>query len=182
MMKLQTKNIIIVGVGGQGIVFLTKLLALVLHQQEYEVKVSEIHGMSQRKGSVVTNIRYGEKVFAPTIELGNADYMIALETIELLRFYPYLSSDGKIFWNKCVVDIEGEQKDYIGMVNKKRVVRSIDGKIENANIVLYGIIVKYLGISKHVSYEILKKAYTKKNYHEVLDLFEQAYNSMNEEE
>ena len=79
---MQTKNIMIVGVGGQGTLLASKLLGKMLLQKGFDVKVSEVHGMSQRGGSVVTYIRYGEKVYSPVVDIGEADFIISFEQQE----------------------------------------------------------------------------------------------------
>ena len=86
----------IVGVGGQGTLLASKLLGFVLLRQGYDVKVSEVHGMSQRGGSVVTYVRYGEKVYSPVIDKGEADIIISFEKLEAARWLEYLKPDGLI--------------------------------------------------------------------------------------
>ena len=76
---METKNVMIVGVGGQGSLLASKLLGRLLVDAGYDVKVSEVHGMSQRGGSVVTYVRYGEKVYSPIIEEGEADFIVSFE-------------------------------------------------------------------------------------------------------
>ena len=85
-----TKNIMIVGVGGQGSLLASKLLGRLLMNQGNDVKVSEVHGMSQRGGSVVTYVRYGEKVYSPIIDKGQADFIISFEKLEAARWLNYL--------------------------------------------------------------------------------------------
>ena len=94
-----TKSILLVGVGGQGTILASKLLTIGLMESGYDVKMSEIHGMSQRGGSVSSQIRYGEKVYSPVIELGGADLMVSFEQMEALRWLEYLRPDGKIIVN-----------------------------------------------------------------------------------
>ena len=79
---METKNIMIVGVGGQGTLLASKLLGRILLENGYDVKVSEVHGMSQRGGSVVTYVRYGEKVYSPIIDKGEADFVLSFELLE----------------------------------------------------------------------------------------------------
>ncbi len=93
---MTTKNIMIVGVGGQGSVLASKLLGHLLTSQGYDVKVSEVHGMSQRGGSVVTYVRYGDKVYSPVIDKGQADFIVSFELLEAARWIEYLSPDGQI--------------------------------------------------------------------------------------
>ena len=96
---MDTKNIMIVGVGGQGSVLASKLLGVLLVSEGYDVKVSEVHGMSQRGGSVVTYVRYGEKVASPVIDKGEADFIVSFEILEAARWLPYLKKDGRIVTN-----------------------------------------------------------------------------------
>ena len=98
-MSNSVKNIMIVGVGGQGTLLASKLLGYVLMQQGYDVKVSEVHGMSQRGGSVVTYVRYGEKVYSPVIDKGEADVIISFEQLEAARWVEFLKKDGVIITN-----------------------------------------------------------------------------------
>ncbi len=101
---METKNIMIVGVGGQGSLLASKLLGHLLLAQGYDVKVSEVHGMSQRGGSVVTYVRYGERVYSPVIDLGEADYIVSFEILEAARWLPYLRKGGQIVTNTQQID------------------------------------------------------------------------------
>lgn len=96
---MATKNIMIVGVGGQGTLLASKLLGYVLLSQGYDVKVSEVHGMSQRGGSVVTYVRFGEKVYSPVIDKGEADIIISFEKLEAARWLEYLKPGGQMIVN-----------------------------------------------------------------------------------
>lgn len=96
---MATMNIMIVGVGGQGTLLASKLLGQVLLNQGYDVKVSEVHGMSQRGGSVVTYVRFGEKVYSPVIDRGEADIIISFEKLEAARWLEYLRPGGQIITN-----------------------------------------------------------------------------------
>ena len=98
-MSNSVKNIMIVGVGGQGTLLASKMLGYVLLKQGYDVKVSEVHGMSQRGGSVVTYVRYGEKVYSPVIDKGEADVIISFEQLEAARWVEFLKKDGVIITN-----------------------------------------------------------------------------------
>ena len=101
---METKNIMIVGVGGQGSLLASKLLGHLLMGQGYDVKVSEVHGMSQRGGSVVTYVRYGDKVASPVIDKGEADYIVSFELLEAARWLSYLKPDGKIVTSTQQID------------------------------------------------------------------------------
>ncbi len=101
---METKNVMIVGVGGQGSLLASKLLGRLLMDQGYDVKVSEVHGMSQRGGSVVTYVRYGDKVYSPVIDKGQADYIISFELLEASRWAEYLREGGRIIVNDQQID------------------------------------------------------------------------------
>ena len=96
---MKTKNIMIVGVGGQGSLLASKLLGRLLLTRGYDIKVSEVHGMSQRGGSVVTYVRFGDKVYSPVIDKGQADYIVSFELLEAARWTEYLKPGGKIIVN-----------------------------------------------------------------------------------
>lgn len=99
-----TKNIMIVGVGGQGSLLASKLLGHLLLTEGYDVKVSEVHGMSQRGGSVVTYVRFGEKVYSPVIDKGECDFIVSFEKLEAARYVDYLKTDGRIVVNTQEID------------------------------------------------------------------------------
>ena len=96
---METKNIMIVGVGGQGTLLASKLLGRLLLTRNYDIKVSEVHGMSQRGGSVVTYVRYGDKVYSPIIDKGEADFILSFELLEAARAAEYLRPGGTIITN-----------------------------------------------------------------------------------
>ena len=96
---METKNVMIVGVGGQGSLLASKLLGRLLLNKNYDVKVSEVHGMSQRGGSVVTYVRFGDKVYSPVIDKGQADFIVSFELLEAARWTEYLKPGGKIIAN-----------------------------------------------------------------------------------
>ena len=101
---METKNLMIVGVGGQGSLLASKLIGHLLLKQGYDVKVSEVHGMSQRGGSVVTYVRYGDSVASPVIDKGEADYIVSFELLEAARWLPYLKPDGQIVTSTQRID------------------------------------------------------------------------------
>ena len=96
---METKNIMIVGVGGQGSLLASKLLGRLLLSKGYDCKVSEVHGMSQRGGSVVTYVRWGDKVYSPIIDKGQADAIVSFELLEAARYTEYVKPGGKIVVN-----------------------------------------------------------------------------------
>lgn len=103
-MNQPVRNIMIVGVGGQGSLLASKLLGHLLLNKGFDVKVSEVHGMSQRGGSVVTYVRFGEKVYSPIIDQGEADLIVSFELLEAARWLPYLKEGGQIVTNTQMID------------------------------------------------------------------------------
>lgn len=158
-----TKNIMIVGVGGQGSLLASKLLGRLLLMQGYDVKVSEVHGMSQRGGSVVTYVRYGEKVYSPIIDKGQADFIISFEKLEAARWTEYLKPGGKIIVSTQEIDpmpvIIGAASYPENLIEKMQKagadVDAIDalslaeqaGSSKAVNIVLMGRLSKYFDAS-----------------------------------
>ena len=154
------KNIMIVGVGGQGALLASKTLGQVLLDAGYDVKVSEVHGMSQRGGSVVTYVRYGDKVYSPIVDKGEADYIVSFELLEAARYTEYLKKDGQIVVNTQKIDpmpvITGAAEypeDLTGkMTSAGLKVDALDcltlaeqaGTAKSVNIVLMGRLSKYM--------------------------------------
>ena len=128
---MDTKNIMIVGVGGQGSLLASKLLGKVLLDKGYDVKVSEVHGMSQRGGSVVTYVRFGDKVYSPIIDEGECDVLISFEKLEAARYVPFMKKGGVIVTNTQEIDpmpvITG-QASYPSDILEK--VKELDLKID----------------------------------------------------
>ena len=161
-----TKNIIIAGVGGQGTLLASKLMGKVFTELGYDVKVSEVHGMSQRGGSVVTYVRFGEKVWSALIEDGEADIVLSFEQLEMARWLPALKPDGVMITNTQKMDpmsvITGVAKYPEKIIEKVREmgVNVVDvdalglatkaGSVRCVNLVLLGVCAKYLGIEKEV--------------------------------
>ena len=96
---METKSIMLVGVGGQGTILASKLLTVGLMEEGYDVKMSEIHGMSQRGGAVSSQVRYGRSVASPVIEKGGADILVSFELMEALRWLGYLKKGGRVVVN-----------------------------------------------------------------------------------
>ena len=158
---MKTKNIMIVGVGGQGSLLASKLLGRLLLEQGYDVKVSEVHGMSQRGGSVVTYVRYGDSVASPVIDHGEADFIVSFELLEAARYLPFLAKDGQIVTNTQQIDpmpvIVGAAQYPEDLVEKMRAkgakVDAMDclslaeqaGSSKAVNLVLMGRLSKYFG-------------------------------------
>ena len=99
-----TRNVLLAGVGGQGTILASTLMTIGLMRAGYDVKMSEIHGMSQRGGSVSSQIRYGDAVNSPVIEPGGADLLVAFEKMEALRWLPYLKPGGNVIVNDCQIN------------------------------------------------------------------------------
>ncbi len=159
---MNTKNIMIVGVGGQGSLLASKLLGRLLVSEGYDVKVSEVHGMSQRGGSVVTYVRFGEHVYSPVISEGEADFIVSFETLEAARNVPFLKEGGKVIVNLQKIDpmpvITGAAAypdDILTELSEKGVdIDGIDalalaeeaGSSKAVNLVLMGRLARYFDI------------------------------------
>jgi indolepyruvate ferredoxin oxidoreductase beta subunit len=159
---METKNIMIVGVGGQGSLLASKLLGYLLLKEGYDVKVSEVHGMSQRGGSVVTYVRFGDKVYSPIIDKGEADFIVSFEQMEAARYLPYLRENGRIVTNTqriepmpVITGAAAYPENLIAKLEEKgAVVDAMDcltlaeeaGSSKAVNIVLMGRLSKYFDI------------------------------------
>lgn len=157
-------NIMIVGVGGQGSLLASKLLGRIFAGEGYDVKVSEVHGMSQRGGSVVTYVRCGEKVYSPIVTKGEADFIVSFEKLEAARYAECLKKDGKIVVNSQQIDpmpvITGAAEYPADALDELRgagvAVDEIDalslaleaGSPKCVNIVLMGRLSKYFDFSE----------------------------------
>ncbi|MTI49483.1 MAG: indolepyruvate oxidoreductase subunit beta [Firmicutes bacterium] len=155
----ETKNILLVGVGGQGTVLASKVLATGLISAGYDVKMSEVHGMAQRGGSVTTQVRFGDKVYSPIIGKGQADIIVAFEKMEAERWIDYLKPEGVVVANDHAVPsvpvLIGEAeypknviedlkaKVDITVINAVEVAKEL-GNIKTQNIVMLGSLVKAL--------------------------------------
>ena len=153
---MTTKSIMIVGVGGQGSLLASRLLGNVLLAKGFDVKVSEVHGMSQRGGSVVTYVKYGEKVFSPVIEQGEADIIIAFEQLEAARWVSYLKDGGHLIVSTQKLDpmpvITGAAEYPAEIIEKLKAldieVTAVDalslaeqaGNAKASNVVLMGVV------------------------------------------
>ena len=187
-----TKNVMIVGVGGQGSLLASKLLGALLTDEGYDVKVSEVHGMSQRGGSVVTYVRYGDKVYSPVITEGEADFIVSFEKLEAARYANCLRKDGKIIVNSQSIDpmpvIIGSMEYPDGVLdelrNKGLFVDEIDafalateaGNSKSTNIVLMGRLAKYFDISYDKWIEAIKKSVKPQFVDVNIKAFELGYN------
>lgn len=159
----ETKNIMIVGVGGQGTLLTSRILGGIILTAGYDVKLSEVHGMAQRGGSVVTYVRYGEKVSEPIVEEGQADVLIAFERLEALRYAHFLKPDGALIINDqrmdpitVVTGVAEYPENIIENLSKTYKVYSIDAsaeaiKLGNARVfnnIILGLAAQHMDFAK----------------------------------
>lgn len=184
-------NIIIAGVGGQGTLLASRILGAVAISGGYDVKVSEVHGMSQRGGSVITFVKFGEKVYSPIIDIGEADIILAFEELEALRWISYLKPDGKFIVNTQNIDpmpvITGAAKypeNIISHLEKRcKNVLTIDamkyanelGNTKVANVVLIGHMAKNTDIDKKIWLDAIEKTVPQKFAELNIKAFEAGY-------
>ena len=166
-------SLLLVGVGGQGTILASKVLAEVAMQSGLDVKMSEIHGMAQRGGSVVTHVKIGSKVASPLVEKGEADIILAFEQLEALRWLEYLKPDGEVLVSRQVIEpvpvILGKAKypDNIVEEIKKVVSRvvAVDalgiaadcGNAKASNVVMMGVLAQKLDFTQEAWSEALRK-------------------------
>ncbi len=156
-------NVMIVGVGGQGTLLTSRILGKTALEAGYDVKLSEVHGMAQRGGSVVTYVRYGEKVSEPTVEEGCVDVLLAFEKLEALRYAHFLKKDGVLIVNDCRIDpmtvtigAAEYPENIMETLKKEHTVYAIDGntiaaKLGNTkvlNCVVLGLAAKHMEFEK----------------------------------
>lgn len=190
---MSNKSIMIVGVGGQGTLLASRIIGNVAIAQGYDVKMSEVHGMAQRGGSVVTYVKYGEKIKSPIVEQGSADTILAFEELEAARWLYFLKKDGTLILNTQQIDpmpvITG------ATTYPEKIVEKIDNTIENfiyldalslaqeagtikaVNVVLIGVMAKNSDIEKQIWVDALKKTVPEKFLNMNLKAFELGFNS-----
>ncbi len=181
------KNVIFAGVGGQGVILVSKILMEVAMNAGYDVKESEVHGMAQRGGSVDCHVRFGEKVYSPLIEKGTADYVISFELIEAMRKLEYLTKGGRVIVNRLRVnpapvdaglekypdDIEEWIKSNVKnsvIVDTAPVLKEI-GSARALNIVMLGVLSNYLEFSLEEWYNGIKSLVKEKFVDMNIDAF-----------
>ena len=191
-----TKSIMLVGVGGQGTILASKLLTIGLMQEGYDVKMSEIHGMSQRGGSVSSQVRYGEKVYSPVIEIGGADILVSFEKMEALRWLEYLKPEGKIVVNNYRIDSipvltgkaiykEKEIEDELNRLNAT-IINAADkakelGNAKVMNIILLGALVKSMSL-EDIDWESIIRENIKEKFVDInLQAFKKGMEMVSEE-
>ena len=186
----ETKNIMIVGVGGQGTLLTSRILGGITVENGYDVKLSEVHGMAQRGGSVVTYVRYGEKVTEPIVEEGQADVLIAFEKLEALRYAHFLKKDGVIIVNDQKIDpmpvVTGVAKYPEGIIehlSEKYKVISVDAQKEALelgnsrvfNVIILGVAAIKMDFEKEQWIEVIKKKVPPKTIDINVKAFERGY-------
>ena len=184
------KNIMIVGVGGQGTLLASRILGNLLVEKGYDVKVSEVHGMSQRGGSVVTYVKYGDKVYSPIIDKGEADIILAFERLEALRALPYLKKGGKIIVNDratmpmpVITGVAEYPEGIIESLSAVAEVKSLDalalaeeaGSVKAVNVVLIGVLAASTDIPKEEWQAVLRTTVPPKFLDVNLKAFEKGY-------
>lgn len=176
------KSVLFVGVGGQGTILASKILCSGLIQAGYDVKMSEVHGMAQRGGSVTTQVRYGKKIDSPIIGKGSADVIVSFEKIEALRWIDYLKPNGRLVVNNHKIDsatvISGLEKYPENILEKleknikKLTILDADKEAKNIgnskvqNVILLGSLIKALEIEK-LDWEKIIKENVKENFVEI---------------
>ena len=169
--NMETKNIMIVGVGGQGTLLTSRIIGKTALNQGYQVKISEVHGMAQRGGSVVTFVRYGDNVCEPVVEEGMADVLIAFERLEAERYAHFLKKDGVIIVNDCRIDpmtvvigakqypeniierLSANHKVYLIDANKMAIEL---GNSKVFNSIVLGLAAKIIGFDKNSWLNVVK--------------------------
>ena len=167
-----TKNIMIVGVGGQGTLLTSRILGGITLEAGYDVKLSEVHGMAQRGGSVVTFVRYGENVAEPIVEEGQADVLIAFEELEALRYAHFLKKDGVLIVNEQQMEpitvvtgaakypqgiIEGLEKEHtVYKINAMEEAKKL-GNAKVLNIIVLGMAARHMDFSQEAWLEVIQK-------------------------
>ena len=169
---METKNIMIVGVGGQGTLLTSRILGGITRAAGYDVKISEVHGMAQRGGSVVTYVRYGEKVAEPIVEEGQADLLIAFEKLEAKRYAHFLKKDGVLVVNEQRIDpitvvtgVAAYPEGIVEELEKEYTVYKINAmdealKLGNSkvfNIIVLGMAAKHMDFSKEDWLKVIEK-------------------------
>ena len=187
---MKTTNIMIVGVGGQGTLLASRILGNAVIRQGHDVKVSEVHGMSQRGGSVVTYVKFGEEVQSPIIDKGEADIILAFELLEAYRALPWLKKGGKIIVNDqkinpmpVITGAASYPENILDKLREKVDVTALDalslalqaGTAKAANVVLIGVMAKNTEIPYEEWLETIKATVPAKFLEANLKAFDLGY-------
>ena len=165
-------NILVCGVGGQGILLASEVLSDAAMRAGFDVKKSEVHGMAQRGGSVVSHIRYGEKIFSPLIKEGEADFLFSFEKMETLRYISMLKKSGTIiindqkinpttinikksFYPSDIVETCKKFTSEVFLIEALKIAEEL-GNTKTVNIIMIGALSKFLNISEEIWIESLK--------------------------
>lgn len=191
MKNNSSANIMIVGVGGQGSLLASKVLGTVAKLKKYDVKVSEVHGMAQRGGSVVTYVKMGPKVYSPIIEEGQADIIVAFEKIEALRWVTYLKKDGTMIVNdqrinpaSVAMGIEKYPDGALDEIKSRRenvvIIKAKDiakecGSVKVINIAMLGLVARHSEIEKELWIEAIRNNVPEKFLEINIKAFEMGY-------
>jgi len=177
-MKKSTQSILLAGVGGQGILRASDIIAMAIMASGLDVKKSEVHGMAQRGGCVTSHVRYGEKVYSPIAKMGSVDILLSFEKLETLRYLGYVKPGGRIIINEEELyppSVNLGEADYpadVPAMAKKyfRNVQTVDaaslarqaGNVRTANTVMIGVVSRYMDISPDIWKDTLKGAFPEK--------------------
>lgn len=187
---MATTNIMIVGVGGQGTLLTSRILGKLASGAGYDVKISEVHGMSQRGGSVVTYVRYGEKVAEPIVEEGQADVLIAFERLEALRYLHFVKKDGVVIVNDQRMDpitvVTGQAtypEGIIDTIKSRRKTLVVDamkvakeiGSPKSFNVVVLGAAAKSMDYTREQWEEVIRTTVPSKTVDKNLEAFSKGY-------
>ena len=169
----RTHNILLCGVGGQGILLASEIIASALLKAGFDVKQSEVHGMAQRGGSVVSHIRYGDRVYSPLIELGSTDFCASFELLESLRYLPYFNKETKVvvstqkilpapvttgleaYPENILEQLEGKGVSVLP-VDAFEIAQSI-GESRASNVVLTGALSVFLPVEEKIFLDVIEK-------------------------
>ena len=189
---MEKLNIMVVGVGGQGTLLTSRIIGKTALSQGYDVKLSEVHGMAQRGGSVVTFVRFGDKVSEPVVEEGDVDVLISFERLEALRYAHFLKKDGTLIVNDTRIDpmtvVIGAStypENIIDTLKNEHDVHVIDageiaatlGNSKVLNSVVLGVAAKYIGFDKEIWLDIIEKTVPPKTIDINKKAFIEGYNS-----
>ena len=189
-----TKNIMIVGVGGQGTLLTSRIIGKTALEAGYDVKISEVHGMAQRGGSVVTFVRFGDKINEPVVEEGQADVIIAFERLEALRYSHFLKKDGVLVVNDCRIDpmtvvigakqypegiLEGlKEKHEVYAIDGQKVAKEL-GNSKVLNSVVLGYSAKFIGFDADAWLAVVENTVPQKTIEINKKAFMEGYNAHN---
>ena len=187
-----TKNIMIVGVGGQGTLLTSRIIGKAAIEAGFDVKISEVHGMAQRGGSVVTFVRFGDKINEPVVEEGQADVIIAFERLEALRYSHFLKKDGVLVVNDCRIDpmtvvigakqypegiLEGlKEKHAVYAIDGQKVAKEL-GNSKVLNSVVLGYSAKFIGFEADAWLAVVENTVPQKTIEINKKAFMEGYNA-----